>query len=402
MAQATYIWQLHGWPKLHVQQSALSETIGLARQEQGKVIGLAQAIGVPGMDQVVRDIWVDEAMATAAIEGEKLDMASVRISVMRRLGMPNDLPVPASRSVDGLLDVMQDATASYQYALDDDRLFRWQAALFPAGTSGIHRIAVGKYRDSTEPMQIVSGPIGRETVHYEAPPSAAVAKEMRHFLQWFEKSKPQPGLNLKIDGVVRAALAHLWFESVHPFEDGNGRVGRAIVDMALAQDAATPQRLYSMAGQLMKERDAYYQHLGEAQSGKLDATQWVAWFVTQFRLACIASQKVISVAIEKNRFWANHSAIALNDRQRKVLMLMLDAGDDGFRGGMSASKYVSITRTSKTTATRDLAELEKSGLVVATGQGRATRYWVNVPGWKSRDAEARETSTSKTVRALGR
>ena len=334
------------------------------------------------MAQVTRDIWVDEAMATAAIEGEKLDMASVRSSVMRRLGMRNDLRALASRSVDGLLDVMQDATASYENALDDDRLFRWQAALFPAGTSGIHRIAVGKYRDSSAPMQIVSGALERETVHYEAPPSATVPKQMRLFLQWFARSKPQSGLKLKIDGVVRAALAHLWFESIHPFEDGNGRVGRAIVDMALAQDAATPQRLYSMAGQLMRERDAYYRHLGEAQSGKLDATPWVVWFVTQFRLACIASQNVISAAIEKNRFWATHSAIAINERQRKALMLLLDAGDGGFRGGMSASKYVSIARTSKTTATRDLAELEKAGLVVATGQGRATRYWVNVPGWK--------------------
>jgi Fic family protein len=401
MAQATYIWQRPGWPKIHVQESALSGAIGLARQEQGKVIGLAQAIGVPGMAQVNRDIWIDEAMATAAIEGEKLDMASVRSSVMRRLGMPNDVRASASRSVDGLLDVMQDATASYQNALDDDRLFRWQAALFPAGTSGIYRITVGKYRDSTEPMQIVSGPAGHETVHYQAPPSAAVPKQMRLLLQWFESTKPQTGSNLKIDGIVRAALAHLWFESIHPFEDGNGRVGRAIVDMALAQDAATSQRLYSMASQLMKERDAYYQHLGEAQRGKLDVTPWVVWFVTQFRFACIASQNVISVVVEKNRFWATHSAIAINDRQRKALMLLLDAGDGGFRGGMSASKYVSITRTSKTTATRDLAELEKAGLVVATGQGRATRYWVNVPVWKIGDPEPDTTSPARAMRAPG-
>jgi len=377
----TYIWQLPGWPRIHVQESALAGAIGLARHEQGKVIGLAQAIGVPGMGQVIRDIWVDEAIATAAIEGEKLDIPSVRSSVMRRLGIPHELRAPASRSVEGLLDVMQDATASNQNALDDDRLFRWQAALFPAGTSGIHRIAVGKYRDSAAPMQIVSGPVGHETVHYEAPHAAAVPKQMRLFLEWFERSKPRTGADPELDGIVRAALAHLWFESIHPFEDGNGRVGRAIVDMALAQDAATPRRLYSMAGQLMKEREAYYHHLAEAQRGKLDVTPWVVWFITQFRLACIASQKVISSAIEKNRFWATHSAVAINDRQRKALMVMLDAGDGGFLGGMSASKYVGITGTSKTTATRDLAELEKAGLVVATGQGRATRYWVNVVGW---------------------
>jgi Fic family protein len=204
---------------------------------------------------------------------------------------------------------------------------------------------------------------------------------MRLFLEWFERSKPRTGADPELDGIVRAALAHLWFESIHPFEDGNGRVGRAIVDMALAQDAATPRRLYSMAGQLMKEREAYYHYLAEAQRGKLDVTPWVVWFITQFRLACIASQKVISSAIEKNRFWATHSAVAINDRQRKALLVMLDAGDGGFLGGMSASKYVGINGTSKTTATRDLAELEKAGLVVATGQGRATRYWVNVVGW---------------------
>ena len=382
MAQRTYIWQLRGWPKFHIQESALSEAIGRARQEQGKVIGLAKAIGMPEMDQVIRDIWVDEAMATAAIEGEKLELASVRSSVMRRLGMANDMQVSVSRSADGLLDVMQDATASYQTALDDDRLFRWQAALFPTGTSGIHRIAVGKYRDSPEPMQIVSGPIERATVHYEAPSSANVPREMRQFLQWFAKTSPQSNSRLKIDGLVRAALAHLWFETIHPFDDGNGRVGRAIVDRALAQDAATSQRIYGMAGQLMKERGAYYRQLGEAQRAELDVTPWIAWFVTQFRLACIASQNVICAAIEKNRFWATHATKAINDRQRKVLLLLLDAGSGGFRGGMSASKYVSITRTSKTTATRDLSELERGGLVVATGQGRATRYWVNVPGWK--------------------
>ena len=252
----TYIWQLPGWPRIHVRESALAGAIGLARHEQGKVIGLAQAIGVPGMGQVIRDIWVDEAIATAAIEGEKLDIPSVRSSVMRRLGIPHELRAPASRSVEGLLDVMQDATASNQNALDDDRLFRWQAALFPAGTSGIHRIAVGKYRDSAAPMQIVAGPVGHETVHYEAPHGAAVPKQMRLFLEWFERSKPRPGADPELDGIVRAALAHFWFESIHPFEDGNGRVGRAIVDMALAQDAATPRLLYSMAGQLMKEREA--------------------------------------------------------------------------------------------------------------------------------------------------
>jgi Fic family protein len=381
MAQTTYVWQRPDWPKVHFQASALAASVALARQEQGEVIGLVRAIGMPGMDQVLRDIWVDEAVATAAIEDEKLDMASVRSSVMRRLGMPDEIGASVSRNVDGLLDVMQDATIDYRKKLDEDRLCRWQSALFPGGTSGLHRIAVGRYRDSVDPMQIVSGPLGRERVHYEAPGALMLKKEMHQFLKWFERSKPITGKQPALDGIVRAALAHLWFETVHPFEDGNGRVGRAIVDMALAQDADTPQRLYSMSGQLLAERKAYYNQLSDAQRGTLDVTAWVAWFIEQFRAACVASQQVIAAAIEKNRFWVTHSAVAINARQRKALTRMLDAGDGGFAGGMSAEKYVHLTGTSKATATRDLVDLERAGLLSKTGQGRATRYWVNVPGW---------------------
>jgi Fic family protein len=381
MARKPYIWQQPEWPALGIDQAALAGPTSRARQEQGKVLGLFRAIGLPGEAEVVRDIWIDEAMATSAIEGEKLDLEAVRSSVMRRLGVEDAMSGRVSTNVDGLLDVMQDATNSYREKLDDDRLTRWQSALFPGGTSGIRRIAVGRYRDHQDPMQILSGPIGREKVHYEAPNSSAVRKEMRRFLAWWEGSGPGRDRKAAVDGIVRAAIAHLWFETIHPFEDGNGRVGRAIIDMALAQDVDSSQRFYSISRQLMQERKAYYDSLGAAQRGSLDVTPWVSFFVNQFRLACVTSQQVIAEAIEKSRFWATHAQHDINERQRKVVRRLLDAGDGGFEGGMSAEKYGHLTGTSKATATRDLAQLLRAGLLVTTGQGRATRYWVNVPGW---------------------
>jgi Fic family protein len=339
---------------------------------------------MPAESDVVRDIWIDEAVATAAIEGEKLDLEAVRSSVMRRLGVEG-AEGRVSRHVDGLLDVMQDATTSYREKLDDDRLHRWQAALFPGGTSGIRRITVGAYRDHDDPMQIVSGAIGREKVHYEAPPSREVAREMHRFLKWWDESRPGSKRKTAMEGISRAAVAHLWFETIHPYEDGNGRVGRALIDMALAQDVESPQRFYSISRQLMAERRAYYDSLNAAQRGDLDITPWVLFFVEQFRLACVTSQHVISEALEKSRFWATHAHRDLNERQRKAVKRLLDAGKAGFAGGMTAEKYGNLTGASKATATRDLVQLQGKGVLVTSGQGRGTRYWVNVPGWFTGD-----------------
>ena len=380
-AAQTYIWQQKGWPGLDVNAAALASPISLARREQGKVLGLFRAIGLPAEADVMREIWTEEAVATAAIEGEKLDLGAVRSSVMRRLGLGDEPGARVSRSVDGLLDVMQDATISYREKLDDDRLCRWQAALFPSATSGLRRIKVGAYRDHNDPMQIVSGPIGKEKVRYEAPPSSKVPEEMRRFITWWEESRPDRHRTDVLDGITRAAIAHLWFETIHPFEDGNGRIGRALIDMALAQDADAPQRLFSMSRQLMADRNAYYDNLNAAQLGSLDVTRWVSFFIEEFRLACITSQQVVEAAIEKNRFWAAHSHHTLNDRQRKVVQRMLDAGSGGFEGGMSAEKYARLTHSSKATATRDLRELLEARVFVTSGQGRGTRYWVNLPHW---------------------
>lgn len=384
MTAQTYIWQKPEWPHFRFDTGGTATALSSARQEQGKVLGMLQAVGLRDQAYVEREIWTDEAMATSAIEGEKLDLDAVRSSVMRRLGF-EESGGRADRNADGLLDLMQDANNSYPERLDDDRLKRWQSALFPGGTSGIRRIAIGQYRQSDDPMQIVSGPIGREKVHYEAPKSSDVPMEMGRFLQWWQETRSQ---TTPMDGIARAAIAHLWFETIHPFEDGNGRVGRALVDMALAQDVQSPRRLYSLSRQLMTVRDAYYDNLNAAQRGSLDVTPWVLFFLEQFRPACVFSQQVVDAAIVKSRFWADHAKQPINERQRKVITRLLEAGSGGFQGGMSADKYSDLAGVSKATATRDLGELEKAGYLIKTGATRATRYWINLPGWAT--AETRE------------
>ena len=380
MAQA-WIWQHPDWPAFRVDTAALAPALARARREQGKVLGMLQAVGFDEVARIASATWTEEAVATAAIEGERLELAVVRSSVMRRLGTADESDARSSRHVDGLLDVMQDAVGSFREALDHDRLQRWQSALFPGGTSGIRPIAVGRYRESPEPMQIESGPVGREVVHYTAPAAAAVPAQMNAFLHWWEETRPGAARGSEHDGMLRAAIAHLWFETIHPFEDGNGRIGRALVDMALAQDAQVDRQFFGVSRQLLATRKDYYEALNSAQRGTLDVTAWVAFFLEQLAQACIASQASIDVALEKNRFWAAHRHRELNERQRKALTALLEAGKGGFEGGMRAEKYANLTGTSKATATRDLTDLAQAGLLVATGQGRGTRYWINLPGW---------------------
>ncbi len=401
-----YIWQHHAWPQLMFDAGSLAGALDQARLEQGRLLGLLGAIGLKQANAVQRELWVQEALATAAIEGEQLNLESLRSSVAHRLQLA-DAPGP-DRSVEGLVQVMQDALANHSAALDLDRLCRWQSALFPGGTSGIARIAVGRVRDHADAMQIVSGQdnggIGREVVHYEAPPSAQVAAHMDRFLEWFERTRPTGGASAAatVNGIARAALVHLWFESIHPFEDGNGRLGRALADMALAQDmhAQDPQanpalvRVYGLAHQMLKTRAAYYDALNHAQrlrgiapeATAIDATPWVQWFVQAFTRACIASQAVVMDATEKAQFRLRAAQCHISPRQSKVLERLLEAGHvrsgGGFPGGMTNEKYAKITGTSKATASRDLADLLANGLLRAEGVGKATRYAVNVPGWE--------------------
>ena len=382
-ARARYIWQQPDWPRFRIDTSALAADLQQARLQQGILLGQLQAIGLPGLLlEVSGDVWAQEAVATAAIEGQRLELASVRSSVLHRLGLQDR--GPQDRHVDGLIDVMQNAIAQHDAPLDLDRLCRWQSALFPGGTSGLQRIAVGRLRDHEDPMQIVSGRPGCEVVHYTAPPSAQVGEELEAFLAWFNASRPEKlasGEATPLNGIVRAALAHLWFESIHPFEDGNGRIGRAIVDLALAQDAGSSQHLFGLSSELLGSRRDYYDALNAAQCGGLDVTPWILWFIRVYTRACERSQRIVLQAIAKSAFWQLVAQRSINDRQHKILTRLVAAGDGGFLGDMTADKYAKITGASKATATRDLADLLAKSLLVVKGSGKATRYAVNVEGW---------------------
>lgn len=371
---AKWLWQQPGWPNLSFDLDVLGPILSRARTAQGRVLGKAQALGLANLGSALADIWVDEASATALIEGEKLDLAAVRSSVARRLGMTET--GSRSRAIEGLMDLMQDATERWQAPLTLERLSGWQTALFPTGHSGLHQVVVGSIRTGSAPMQIVSGPITRPRVHFEAPPARQLKREVKRFLDWFEATRNAPA-----DGLLRAGIAHLWFEVLHPFEDGNGRVGRAIVDLALAQDARLDQRLYSVSRRLAELRNDYYAELAAASQGGLDITRWLLWFVGQFDAACRASEAVIDLSLAKARFWMEHADAPLNDRQRKVVNRMLAAGPGGFEGGMSTSKYEHLAGVSRATAYRDLDELVRHGLFAQAGTGRGTRYYVAMDSW---------------------
>ena len=365
-----YIWAKPGWPAFTLRQDALANPLSRARLAQGTVLGLAQAIGLAHHPEILHDIWVGEAMATAGIEGEKLNLDAVRSSVLRKIGIARH--GASSRHVDGLVDVMDDAARNFAGKLTHTRLCNWQAALFPSGRSGLARIEVGNYRTHADPMRIVSGRPGKEKLHYVAPRSERVHAEMTRFLAWFRDSAPDR--KVVMDGIARTAIAHLWFESIHPFEDGNGRIGRAICDLALAQDRNAPARLYSLSRQLHENRAQYYDQLNAVQRGALDATEWVVWFAGQFEEACLKSAAIFQAAVDKAHFW--RTAPKMGERQKKAVQKLLDAGPRGFEGGMSAEKYGNLTGTSKATATRDLADLAAKGVLEITGRGRGTRYWL--------------------------
>lgn len=369
-----YIWQQAGWPGLRYDPVRVGGSLAKARRAQGVVEGKLAVLGFEQRLELAAEAWSQEALATAAIEGERLDLAAVRSSVARRLGVGQQDGPNAPRNVEGLLDIMDDAVVRSGEALTHERLHAWQAALFPTGYSGMTKIRVGGYREHAEPMQIVSGRVGREQVHYEAPSSGRVSEEMALLLAWFNAS-------VEPDSLVRAALAHLWFETIHPFEDGNGRVGRVLVDLVLARDSGEASRLFRTSQRLLDHRNDYYAQLERAQHGGLDVTDWVCWFVEQMQAACDAASQVIDDTLVKARFWLDHNDKALNERQRKVMNLLLNAGPGGFEGGMSTKKYESIAGTSRATASRELLELETFGMLEHVGAGRSTRYYVKLPGW---------------------
>ena len=319
-------------------------------------------------------IWVSESLATAAIEGERLNLDGVRSSIAKRLGLPGGKRT-RTRSTEGLLDMMQDATGGWSTPLTAERLCGWQNALFPAGFSSIHPVRAGAFRVHAESMQIVSGPVTRRVVHYEAPPSRQVPREINRFLKWFN------GPSSSMDGILRAGIAHLWFESIHPFEDGNGRVGRALADLALAQEMQSATRLVSLATELAAQRDTYYAELHAASRADADTTRWLLWFCGAFSAACTRSSALMHAALDKARYWARHASAGFDANQRKVVNRLLDAGPRGFEGDLTTAKYVGLTGVSRATAFRDLAALVAAGALGTAGAGKATRYFIDLPGW---------------------
>lgn len=362
-----WIWQDPDWPNFTWDAARLSAPLAAARRAQGEVAGMAKLLDADADLAAQLEVMTREGVATSAIEGENLDPDTLRSSLARRLGLPTAGLPPATRSAEGLGDVLLDATRDYARPVTLKLLCDWQAALFPTGRSGLHEIRTGELRGA-DPMRIVSGPIGRERVHYEAPPRERLDAEMENFLAWF--NAPPPGL----DGVLRAGLAHAWFELVHPFEDGNGRVGRALLDRALAQDENRAARLYSMSARFAAVRDEYYDALGRLCRGSLDATEWLAWFLAQLEAAARSSEHTVQKVLFKARYWVKHAAKPLNERQKKALNALLDAGPRGFVGGLTNKKYAGLTHTSPATAQRDLAQLVESGCLVLVGAGRGARY----------------------------
>lgn len=362
-----YIWQHDAWPALRWDTGALLTPLGECRLLQGKLLSKVAGLGFNLEHQARAEILVEEAIKTSAIEGEQLDVQSVRSSVARKLGLPS-AGLPFDRRVDDLVSVLIDATQNYDQPLSSDRLWGWQAALFPTGYSGMHKIKVGGLRDSLEPMRVLSGPIGREKVHFEAPPSDRLEGEMRQFLSWWEESKGQ------VEGIIRAAIAHLWFVTVHPFDDGNGRIARVLTDMALAQDDKQRVRYFTLSAEIMGEREDYYNILEKTQQGSCDVTGWLVWFLGCFARAIQHSDGLLNGVFAKAEFWRAHAQDKLTDRQMKVINRLLDAGPDGFEGGLTTQKFASMTHCSRVTAYRELNQLSELGILRRKGLGRAVKY----------------------------
>lgn len=362
-----YIWQDSDWPKFRWDANALLDPLGTCRLAQGKLLARVAGLGLPLASQSHAEILVEETVKTSAIEGETLDVRSVRSSVARRLGLPS-AGLPVDRRVDDLVTVLLDATQNFAAPLTAERLWGWQAALFPSGYSGLHRIKVGGWRDSGEPMRVVSGAIGREQVHFEAPPADRLDAEMQRFLVWFNTG------SLSMEGILRAAVTHLWFVTIHPFDDGNGRIARALTDMALAQDDRQPARYFSLSTQIMADRSGYYDILETTQKGDCDVTAWLTWFLDCYARSIRRSEELLDGVFLRAEFWQRHAQVPLNDRQRKVINRLLEAGPDGFAGGMTTRKYAALTGASRATAFRELDQLHEAGVLKRSGLGRSVRY----------------------------
>ena len=376
-----WIWELPEWPSLVFDAHRIQPLLAAAKKSQGLILGKAEMIGLEGLQTHIRDSLTQEALTTSAIEGEKLDPESVRSSIARRLGLDTSgAPIrEGQRNIEGLIDVLQDATLHTDVPLSLERLCNWHGALFPTGFSGMQRIDVGALR--AVPIEIVSGAVGHHKVHYAAPSPEGLAAQVNAFLTWFNQTNPNTG-SRPMEGLVRASLSHLWFETLHPFDDGNGRIGRAILQLALGQDMGQAGRIVTLSRQIESCKDQYYSELERAQRSKsMDVTAWVEWMLLQISQASEFASRTIDSAVQRIKFQAIMATVALNERQQKTMKKLLDAGPKGYLGGMTTRKHEQIAQTSTPTAARDLIDLEQLGLLKRQGEGRSTRYYPAIEGW---------------------
>jgi len=360
-----YLWEKTGWPTLSWDEKSLATLLAQVSREQGRLLGRMEALGFELRDEAHLRTLTDDVLKSSEIEGEMLDPDQVRSSIARRLGMDVGGLVPVDRNVEGVVEMMLDATGNYDEALTEERLHAWHASLFPTGRSGMNLIRVGSWRDdSNGPMQVVSGPLGKEKVHYEAPPADRISAEMKKFLLWFA----QPG---EMDPLLVAGLAHLWFITIHPFDDGNGRIARAIADMALARSEKTGQRFYSMSAQIRRENKSYYETLEWTQKSELNVTRWQDWFLNCLNRSIEGARETLSGVLNKAHFWERFAKEPFNKRQIKILNMLLDE----FEGILTTSKWAKIAKCSQDTAYRDILDLIDRGVLQKDlAGGRSTSY----------------------------
>ncbi|MFO0458990.1 MAG: Fic family protein [Burkholderiales bacterium] len=367
----TYIWQASNWPSWRYDLAALARSLADVSRAQGLLMGRLADVGMALRDEASLSVLTEDVIKTSEIEGEQLNVESVRSSIARRLGVDIGALAPVDRHVEGVVEMVLDATANSKAPVTRDRLFGWHAALFPTGYSGLVRIKVGGWRDdATGPMQVVSGPLGRQRVHFEAPPADALESETRRFLTWANSESTEPPL-------IKAGLAHLWFVTLHPFDDGNGRIARAVGDLFLARADGSPQRFYSLSAQIQQERKAYYDILERTQKQSLDVTEWLAWFLETLHRAVDQAQHTLDAVLAKTRFWQRWAApgsAPLNERQVKLVNRLLD----GFDGKLSSGKWAAIAKCSPDTALRDITDLLARGVLrKSDAGGRRTSYELN-------------------------
>ncbi len=366
----TYIWQHPAWPHWRYDLTRLATPLAQVRHAQGRLLGRAESLGFKLRDEAWLETLTQDVVKTSEIENEFMDRDQVRSSIARRLGLDIGAMAPMDRHVEGVVELMLDATRHYASPLTAARLCSWQGTLFPTGRSGLVAIRVADWRDdATGPMQVVSGPIGREKVHYTAPPAERLASEVDRFLSWFE----HPG---DLDPVLQAGLAHLWLVTLHPFDDGNGRIVRAVADLALARSEGTPQRFYSLSAQIQQDRKDYYAILERTQQGDLEVTEWLLWFLACLGRALARAENSLAAVLGKARFWERYASTPMNARQIKVLNRLLD----GFEGKLTTSKWATLARCSQDTAYRDILALIAWGaLRQGEGAGRSTHYALAMP-----------------------